>query len=358
MRRLLRGAALILASGMLLLGNVPLAGAYSGPNAVEIPYLGETNTKPAEGWLITDCAPVLAASDLVTACTSEQIDFAATAYEPDFNGVTIPVPLSNGVTSLVIEYLVTLAPPEAPTIGLTSYRFPVAAGSVFLLPLSDLAIECVVCVEGGAVQVLGVEPAEAGEVGVTSEHLVFRPAQGFVGAATIGVRFADDYGTWSQPASVEIPVYRPGGEPLIAQSVYAQLFAADSTSLQLPPLVVSDDPSSVRVVGCGAAIHGTVICTGDGAVQYVPFEEAAVDQFSYHVAGADGEQATGSVTLVAEAGELPTIGIVPADVRPHGKDESVTTSIVPKIPPAEDAEASNGGAFAAFTVMLNRLGAE
>jgi hypothetical protein len=331
----------------------------AGPTAIAVPYLGTATIEPAEGWQVADCSVPTAATPLVVACHPDRIELAASSYDPDAGATTVPVPLSNGRTSMVFDYLVTLDPPEPPSVGRGRSMSPVAAGSVVLLPISDLGIECTVCAEGGALDVVAVEPRNAGTAVATPTHVVFRPARGFTGEAGIIVRYADDYGTWSHDATVTVPVYRGGPEPLIALSVFAPR-ADGATTVDLSSLAVSIGGSDVHVVGCGAPMHGAVVCGPDGAAMYTPVGEVGVDQFSFQVAASNGEQATGSVTLVSGASasatsDLPESGPVPASAVDEG-DDGVPSQVVPALP-AEHEEQAREGVFAALIGTLDRAGA-
>jgi hypothetical protein len=326
----------------------------SGPTSIEVPYLSTATIEPAAGWQITDCAGPAATSALVVACDPSRIELAAPTFDPEAEAVVIPVSLSNGRTSMVFDYVVTTEPPQAPKLAPARSGAPVAAGSVVLVPISDLGIECVVCVDGGSLEAVGVSPAGAGTVVATPTHVVFRPAVDFAGEAELVVRYLDDFGTPSNDAKYLVPVYRPGASALVALSVYAPLAPTGPTTVDLSSLVFSTGGSDVRFIGCGTAVHGTVVCAPDGSAEYTPASGAAVDQFSFHVAAADGEQATGSVTLVADDGERPTSGPVPTAT--HGKGERAASAIVPAIP-VEQAADEREGVFAALIDTLDRVGA-
>lgn len=325
----------------------------SGPTVIAVPYLGTASIEPAEGWQIVDCGLPAAASPLVVACDADHIELAAPTFDPDAGATVIPVSLSNGRTSLAFDYTVTTAPPEAPSVASNRSAAPAAAGSVVMVPISDLGVECAVCTNGGALEVVGVRPEGAGTASATSTHAVFRPAAGFEGEAELVVRFVDDFGTPSGEASYVVPVYRPGSHPLVALSVFAPLAPSGATSLDLRSLAFSTGDSELRFVGCGAAVHGTVVCGPDGRAEYAPAAGAAIDQFSFRVAAADGEQATGSVTLVADDGARQTTGLVAAAT---GGDEPVASVIVPAVP-IESTSDEREGAFAALIATMNRVGA-
>ncbi|MGW9630842.1 Ig-like domain-containing protein [Agromyces sp. NPDC055520] len=329
----------------------PAAEASTSLGAVAVPYLGSTSIEPAPGWQISDCAVPSAATPLVTACEPTKLTLTATTFDPEAPAIVVPVPQSNGETSLVFDYSVTLAPPETPTVNAVRLGFPVAAGSTVMLPIGDLGIECAVCTTGGSIDVIGVEPRSAGTAAATGTHVVFRPSAAFSGDAGITVRFADDFGAWSAESVVEVPVYRPA-TPLIATSVYLANDGAEQ-AIDLGGLVFGADADDLHFIGCGAAVHGTVVCRPDGTASYVP-AAASVDQFSYHVASATGEQATGSVTIVGADAELPGAGLVPASAARDG-DDGVASKIVPRVPVETDATGRDG-VFSPLIDTFDRAG--
>ena len=133
-----------------------LPGAAAGPTAIAVPYLGTATIEPGEGWQITDCAgPRPRHRSWWRAIPPRSL--TSTSYDPDADVVTVPVPLSNGRTSMTVDYSVSLAPPEPPTVAAGAHVFPVAAGSVVMLPFSDLGVACAVCAEGGAFDVVDVD---------------------------------------------------------------------------------------------------------------------------------------------------------------------------------------------------------
>lgn len=326
----------------------------SGPTSVAVPYLGTATIEPAAGWQITDCAGPAATTPLVVACDPTRIELAAPSFDPAAKPVVIPVALSNGRTSMVFDYIVTTEPPAAPKVAPARSGAPVAAGTVVLIPISDLGVECAVCVEGGSLEVAGVGPQGAGTAVATQAHVVFRPAAGFTGEAELHVRFIDDFGTPSNEAKYLVPVYRAGPSALVALSVFAPLAPSGATTLDLATLAFSTAGSDLRFVGCGTAVHGTVVCGPDGSAEYTPSSAATVDQFSFRVVGTDGEQASGSVTLVADDGSRQTSGPVPTEA--NGEGERAASAIIPAIPiePVGDGRES---VFVALIDTLDRVGA-
>ncbi|MBF0672059.1 MAG: hypothetical protein IR160_05675 [Salinibacterium sp.] len=348
-----RIVVLLLACALVAAVQIPAtdatAATYTGANSVAIPYEGEAQVKPAEHWAFTDCAAALAASDLVTACEAQSVTFAAPVYDPDFGTVVVPLALGNGAVQLTVDYIVTLAPPPVPVLPDQAYGYPFAAGTRVMLPFSDLDIECQVCT-GMTVTVDSVAPREAGIGWATATHLVFAAAPDHVGPVELGVVVLDDLGQESAAASLTLSFYRAGERGLGAMHVFAER-GADVVSLDLREYAVAGD-EELRLIGCGAAVHGTVVCSPDGTALYHPTASAGADQFSFHLYSEAGEQATGSVTLVGSAAELPTTGLVPSRA-----DDDMTSALVPRLPPPDGAAEETPGMFDAFVRLLDRVGA-
>ncbi|WP_345751890.1 hypothetical protein [Microbacterium rhizophilus] len=395
------------AAAFLVLGGAGAPGApanaagYAGPNAIAVPYTGEKVVKPAEGWSLRDCPAVLAAgAPLVAACDpAEGFTVVSPGYDPEFEDVVVPVAMSNGRSSTTIDYVLGLEPPAAPELPTATYPFPAPAGGVLLIPISDLGVQCTACADGGGLEVTSFAPEGVATVLPTETHLVVRPKPSFEGPLEITIRFGDGYDGWSQPTALTVPVSRQGGDAPLAQHVQRPLPAKggeiDLRELIHVPAGAAEAESHVL---CGGAIHGTVVCDAAGVATYRPFERAAVDQFSFHVARG-GDLVTGSVTLVADGADvhLPAPGLAPAEPRttprpapspdpdareseepadasasagPDGSGEGepeeeeqpqeyvllrVATAIAPPAPP-EDRGAQTG-VFAPLVELLDRVGA-
>ncbi|MGW9112065.1 Ig-like domain-containing protein [Microbacterium sp. NPDC055683] len=316
MRR--RFAVLALAAVLVSAAAATPVAAYTGPNAVAVPYLDEKAVSLPQGWTITDCAPITAASPLVVACAADGFLLRADSYDPDYGQDVVPVPMTNGRTTTTMEYVVTLEAPEQPTVADLSYAHPVAAGGAMLLPLSDLDAACLVCGGGARLEVFSVSPSAAAEVTATETHLIVRPRASFDGPLEVTIRVADEFGTWSEPATIAIPVYRADSAP-VAQAVRLPL-PTDTTAIDLAALVQTTVDGPVSLVGCGEALHGVVACGADGTARYTPRPGVSADQFSFHVAQG-GAQATGSVTFVGSDTGIPDDG--PAATQPVEPAERV-----------------------------------
>src|SRR3546814_420648 len=193
MRRLLRVLCACAAASLVLTltPSAPSARAATvqGPSVVEVPYLGTLDVQPAEGWQFGDCAPLVAATPMVTACSPAAFTVAAPTFDPDAQPVRVSVPLVSGETRLTVDYIIRLAPPAEPDAPDSEVPLPVPAGSRVLVPLSDLGMECGLCTPGTAsVEVEGVDPAGAGRAWTTGSHVVFAAATGASGSAAVGLR--------------------------------------------------------------------------------------------------------------------------------------------------------------------------
>jgi hypothetical protein len=356
MRRLLRVLCACAAIWLLLAPtasptSAQAATAVRGPSVVEVPYLGTLDVQPAEGWQFADCAPLLAATPLVTACSPAAFTVAAPVFDPAAEPVRVSVPLVNGETRLTVDYVIRLAPPAEPDAPDTEVPLPVPAGSRVLVPLSDLGMECGLCTPGTAsVEVEGVDPSSAGQAWVTGAHVVFAASAGASGEASVALRLVDDLGRHTKIALMTVHVSAPEDTPLHGLHV--------SRPMPAEPLVLSAGDLAfamprtpeLGVVDCGPAITGAVSCTPDGDITYVPAAGATSDQFSVQLMAPDGRQALTSVTLTAPetaaaAGSLASAaGAGTAPLR------------VPLPVPAEGGE-EDRGTTTSFTQLLDRVGA-
>jgi len=321
-------AAVLVAAG---LAAAQAAAAYTGPNAIAVPYTEEKVVKPADGWTFQDCGAIAKAGGaLVVACDpSTGFTVKSPGYDPDFGEVIVPVKMTNGRTSTTIDYVLSLEPPAVPELAEMTYPHPAPAGGTLLIPISDLGITCTACSAGSGLEVTSFAPVGAATVLPTETHLVVRPRAGFEGPLEITIRAGDMYGGWSSPTVITVPVSRLDEDAPVPQHVQRPL-AAEASAFDLPGLVhFPAGPDDAQIL-CGSAIHGTVVCDAAGTATYTPFEKAQVDQFSFHVAQ-NGDYATGSVTLVAEDAEvgLPAKGLAVSEPR---------TSPTPAPTPAPDPE--------------------
>lgn len=319
--------------------------AAGGPSEISIPYQESKSIETTTPWRIVDCDTVRA-HPLVQSCDAESIVLAAD-YDPDAGTAILPVTLRAGKRTMTVRYRITLEGPAAPTVAHLTDPRAVAAGALLRIPLSDLRIECVVCSDGGGVQVDGVDPAEAGSAWATGTHVVFRASRDYEGPAEVVLQVSDDHDAASKTA-VTAFVY-PSARELVALDVAVPVDGDGRAEVDLTALTFSRGEAEAIVVGCGAAVHGTVICDESGTARYRG--RVVPDQFSFHVI-ADGEQAWGSVTLVAA--DQPA-GVVPADR--IASDEPVQMTILPPVPPADAASAAAGGIFSTLTAVMDRVGA-
>lgn len=315
----------------------------AGPADVAIPYADEASIEPQAPWRVASCRDVRAASDLIVSCDPESIVLRAGAYDPDAGVTVLPVTLTGGGRTMTVAYRVTLEAPPAPTVRAVTGR-AIAAGALLRVPLSEFGITCMVCVDGGGTRVLEVDPAEAGSAWTTPTHVVFRASRDYRGEADIHVGIADDYGTEAR-TGIGALVY-PASDELTAMDVAVPVDADGRADIDLTSLAYTPSGAEVMIVGCGAAVHGTVTCA-DGTATYSG--TGVRDQFAFRVASG-GEQAWGSVTLV-EAGEEGALVPVAA-----GSQEPVAMSIIPPVPPEGGGERA-AGLFRTFTDVLDRVGA-
>jgi hypothetical protein len=374
-RRSLRlAAAAVLAAAIAVALAIPASSGAAGParaeatepvapNRVAVPYLGEIEVKPAEGYTFQNCDAVLAASELATACVADTLTFAAPVFDPEFGTERLPVRLASGSTSLEIDYLVTMAPPATPALADMAYGYPFRQGSRVMIPLSELGITCGLCDEGANVEVTRVRPKAAGTPSVTSTHLVLAADPDFLGSADLRVRVTDDIGQRSKAADVRVSLV-PGSPGAVRAQHVVMPLEGDRVEVDLTQLVSGD---GVSILSCGAPIVGAVLCDESGAATFSLPSGASpgADQFAFHAIDASGRQATGSVTLVApdaESGDAaadadaeaaPEAGTEPPAVRlAPGSGAKLATAIVPTREP-EAAAAGGGGGKTAITRLLD-----
>jgi hypothetical protein len=322
----------------------------SGVTVVDIPYRSEIDVSPAEGWTIADCGAIGAPAGIGIACEPTTLTFSAPEFDPEAERQDVPVALTTGTTTLTVVYRVGLAPPEPPAIESKTYPAPLAQGSRVLIPLSDLGILCTLCgAEGGPrVAVDGVSPKRAGTATVTSTHLVLAASPDFVGDAELAVRAIDDLGQESPDAALTVSLYATGPSTLVALHTVVTSERDGTTEIDLAALTASSGDDTPVISTCESAVLGSVVCRGDGTAEFRS-TDAPVDQFSYTVVTKDGEQATGSVTLVS--GALATAPL-PGPAAAKGRSEAQT--VVPTRAPVEDGPEAETSPFDSLIGLLDR----
>lgn len=359
--------ALALGLALTAVAGVQSATALGpSPVHVAIPYLGTLELSPAQGWFYTDCASSVAATPLLTTCDAENMVFTSTEYEHDADPVVVPVGMTDGAVTLVVEYFVSLEPPPAPAFQNTIIDAPVYAGATTLIPFSELLLDCLVCDAGVAVELVSIDPADQGiQAGIADMHLVIHAPESFRGTAQIQVRFRDDFGQWSTVSGVEVYVVPAPAQPIVAlHTVVPMPTETDEIPLLQQVFAAGDtEPDEVTLLGCGRPMHGTLLCSPDGIAEYVPeqTDEAAgdappapIDQFAYWVRSSDGVISSGSVTFTT--GEVPAHGLASAARIPDPESEGVVTSIVPRVPVAQLPDGSTAGIFTPISRFLTEHG--
>ncbi|MBO3662739.1 hypothetical protein [Microbacterium stercoris] len=365
------------------------ARAYTGPNAIAVPYAEEKVVKPADGYAFDDCAAIRSAGgELVTACDPhEGFTVKSPGYDPEYGEVIVPVKTSNGRTATTIDYVLFLEPPEVPELPETRYPYPAPAGGTLMIPISDLGVTCTACTAGSGLEVTSFAPQGAATVLPTETHLVVRPHDDFEGPLEITLRYGDMWDGWSPPTVLTVSVSKLDADAPIAQHVMRPM-PEKTGEFDLNELVHLPAGAEGAQILCGAALHGTVVCDGEGHATYTPTAPAAVDEFAFRVSQ-HGDLVTGSVVLVADGAEtgLPVEGQAvseprtdptPAPQPPEPDPEEtqnasgrrgkkadtkeqqmvllrVPSPVVPKTPPAD-----GGGLAGIFTPLIetmNRAGA-
>jgi hypothetical protein len=355
------------------------ATAPAEPTLVRVPFGGEAEVSIAEPWTVVDCDGAVVPVGVRVACEPGQLTFVADGYDPDYGTATLPLELvaPSGLTRTV-TYRIEQAPPVVPSAEPLTYAHPFVTGTGVRVPWSDLELHCDRCDEGPAVEVTSVSPSGSAVAHASATHLVVQGRPGFVGESTVTYTLTDDRGQTSDPATVAVAFTAPAtgaaaDEHLVALDVVQRVGPSGTAAVDLSALVITDADETPVLVGCGSAVRGTVSCVGDRA-SYAPApapvddpetvrDEAAgagqsggaagsvLDQFSFHVATASGQQATGSITLVrADAPDALPDG--PVRLRPG----TVSDTVVPARLSDETAAEASPGLFAPFSTLLDRLG--
>ena len=332
--------------------------APSASATIVIPYLGERELTPAAGWTIADCGIVngQAASlpGVLLACDSAGIGLTASAFDAEWGTRTLTAGLQNGAVRVEVDYRVVLEPPTAPSLNEVDYGYPVTQGSVLLLPLGDLGPTCTLCSTGSGseVEIVGLSPQDAGLAAVSGTHLVLRTAPDFTGTATVQVGLVDDVGQRSEPVEVTVHVAPRAGAPAALGALHVVLARSAEASTVIDLAAISwNQTGSDLLIACGGATFGTVQCADDLSAVYTSGSGASVDQFSFQVVTVDGQQASGSVTLVAGGVTEPPLGI-----------SSVATSatapllVTPRVPVEGAAETSANAGLSYFSALLATIG--
>lgn len=319
----------------------------AGPSVVVVPLEETLEVRPAAGWSFLDCGTLLAASELVTACTAESFTVTGPAYDAEIPQVRVPVEMRGPGGNYTVDYVIRLAEPTPASAPDTKVGIPVPSGSVALIPLSSLGIDCGLCTVGNAtIEVGALDRLDLGVASVTGSHLVFSAAPGVQGAVEIDVRVNDDIETTSNTFKVTLYVSQAPTEAFHGLHLVRAL---EEQELEVSELLLEPE-EDVYISSCGPAMHGAVRCTPSGSIRYSPHantETYPSDQFQVHIVAADGRQGLASVTLL-DAGS----GISPA----AGTTRAKLDFTLPE-PPSEEDEETAAGVTDTFAALMDTLGA-
>jgi hypothetical protein len=350
-------------------GAADAADAASDPVRVAVPYTGKAEVALGDGWSVADCGRVNVPTGVAMACSGDSLALTSKGYRTDFGTVLMTVPLHSAALDLDVTYLVSLAPPTAPSLAGQTYDYPVTAGTTASIPWSDLDVRCDGCAAGPRMRVLTAKPAGVVAT-VTSTGLLVRAPADWTGTATVELRATDDEGH-SGTATVKTVFVPAGKTGATADAVVRRLGADGTLTLDLHDLARATS-GTVVVDGCGTPVAGTVTCADDGTATYRPSGTMTrADQFSFHVRTASGDQATGSVTVLPRTGArtaatapgtLATDGATgvryPATGLQTGVGGRSAHSVVQALP-SEDDDAAGGddttGLLTPLTAPLDRI---
>ncbi|MFZ6991717.1 Ig-like domain-containing protein [Curtobacterium sp. RRHDQ66] len=341
------------------------AASASDPVRVAVPYTGKADVALGDGWTVADCGRVNVPTGVAMACSGDSLSLTSKGYRTDFGTVLMTVPLRSASFDLDVTYLVSLAPPTAPTLDGQTYDYPFAAGTTASIPWSDLGVRCDGCAAGPRMTVVSTKPA--GFVAtVTSTGLLVRGPEDRTGTATVRLRATDDQGH-SGTAKVKAVFVAQGKSGIAADDVVGRLGADGSVTIDLHDLADSTK-GTVTIDGCGTPVAGTVTCADDGTATYRPDGTMrAADQFSFHVRTASGDQATGTVTVLPREGtrtDATASGTVATDddrgVRYpatglQADTGAATAHSVVRTLPSEDDTAAGGGSTGLLTPLTAPL---
>lgn len=322
---------------------------HPGPSVVDVPLESSLEVRPANGWQFTSCDTLLAATPLVTACSPQGFTVHGPAYDAAIKPVRVTMQLQHGSTQLTIDYIIRLSTPPPAEAPDTTLPLPLPAGAVSLIPLSLLDINCGLCSPHQAsIEVVGIDPSDAGEARVTAGHLVLTPAANTRGLLSVDLRVHDDLATASRVFRVNARVIAPGATPIIGfhlQRPVASLeLSVNDLALQL------GETAPLTILRCDPAVHGSVHCTQNGKIRYEPAaaaadSEAPEDQFAVVLLAADGRAALASVTLSGTAPRVaPAIG-----------GHTAPLAFRPSSPPPGESDAEISGVTTAFTAMMDAI---
>ncbi len=349
-------------------GSADPAATGADPVRVSVPYRGKVDVALGDGWSVADCGRVNVPTGVSMACSGDSLSLTSDGYRTDFGTVLMTVPLHSAAFDLDVTYLVSMAPPVAPSLDGQTYDWPFAAGSTASVPWSDLDVRCDGCAAGPRMRVITAGPSGV-VASVTATGLLVRAPADWTGTAKVRVRATDDQGR-AGSATVRVVFVAAGASGLTADDVVRRLGTDGTVTLDLHDLVHSGK-GAVTVDGCGDPVAGTVTCADDGTAAYRPTGTmTAADQFSFHVRTAAGDQATGTVTVLPEEAArtaATAAGTVasdddrgaryPATGLQAGTGTTTARSVVRTLP-SEDDTAAGGrstGLLTPLTAPLDRI---
>jgi hypothetical protein len=331
------------------------------PTALEVPHLGELGLSVNAAWTLQECPQLSALPWVAVVCSPEgEVVLFALGYDPAAG----PWPLTLSVLDSLgqpreLDYTVTLAAPEPPTVVAGSLPLVGIAGGRTLVPISALVTECVQCARGVVVSAtVVVDPnafpvPPAARVWMAGNHLVI-DAPVDATEVTVALMVADDSGMWGAPSEFTLPVRILNDQTAVPLHRTATVPSGQTLEVALADLLLTESLETWFVDRCGTAVVGTVLCD-ESTVRYDAGEGSALaDQFWVILRSDQGDVAMASLTIAtgnAAGTSDATLGWAPA----AASTAASAIAIASPEPRSADSDASDPGALAPLWSLLPRL---
>jgi LPXTG-motif cell wall-anchored protein len=318
---------------LLVAGSANAADEVQSPAAtkVTVEYLQSSSGSAIPGFTVVACPKDPPTPQLQVSCPEGAPTFTSLGYDPltAQQQVTITVQAEGTTALLDLVYDVTLNPPAAPTADSKIFDVPFTQGSQATIGFTDFSYTCPGCSEnnGPSFEAVGVNPGNAGQASFDAVRgLVFTPAPDFTGRVDISYVVTDPFGQKSKRGTLTIDYVEAATQAPI--TTIDTLSVRKNTTGTVNILANDAEPGggSLSLLSCGQPAHGQVSCSPDGAAVYTPnVDYTGLDQFSYVVSNASGDQATGTVVVGVETDATTIVERATETIR------SNTTTVTPTV---------------------------
>lgn len=361
------GSVAVLALTLLLGAVVGVPSAIAGPvmpfadpepqaeTRVEVPFRGQTTasveTTTGEGTSVV-CEPgdgshlkvTCSARSGADGTTTVAVVFVSVDYAKDVAHQRIPVTITgpaaeDGEASPIeLVYDVTLLPPAQPSASSFNAGYLVTQGSMTVVPITDFYANGVTCEGCTARDVsptftfLSVSPKNAGSAAFLQTGLRFQASSNFSGEAVVSYQISDPYGQGSEVATVAITVVEALKGSTTPVAVVDTLRTSAGKPVSGNVLDNDIDPTGseqgLTATSVSTPANGTATFKRTGVVTYVPNKGfKGIDQFTYQVANAEKETATGIVVVGVDADPGPVANsIAQQSVTPSIRDAAIVAA--------------------------------